>query len=125
MLNVMVALIGNQRVAGRAYNVGGEVTTVSGVVLLIARAMGVDAQIVPVPQDVAARHPPVLHWGEARVGSAFMSTEAAPADIDWRPRLGIEDGYRDAWRWYDAEGRGRYHYDFAAEDAILAELGRS
>jgi nucleoside-diphosphate-sugar epimerase len=72
---------------------------------------------------MARRHPPVLHWGEALVGSAFMATDAARRDIGWAPRFGIEDGYRDAWRWYDTEGRDRYRYDFAAEDAILAELG--
>ena len=46
-------------------------------------------------------------------------------DVDWRPRFGIEDGYRDAYRWYQEEGRNTYGYDFAAEDAVLAELGRT
>ena len=122
---LMTALIGNERVAGRAYNVGGtEIATVSGVVLLIARALGVEAEIVNVPLELARRHPPVMHWGEALVGSAFMSIEAALQDIDWVPRFGIEDGYRDAYRWYAAEGRDSYAYDYAAEDTLLAELGR-
>ncbi len=122
---LMVALLGNERVLGRAYNVGGaEITSVVGVVHLIARALGTKADIVNVPLDVARRHPPVMHWGEALVGSAFMSIDAALRDIDWAPRFGIEDGYRDAWRWYDAEGRGLYTYDYSSEDAILAELGR-
>lgn len=122
---LMLALIGNERVVGRAYNVGGaQITTVAGVVHLIARALGTRAEIVNVPQDIARRHPPVMHWGEAVVGSAFMSIEAALRDIDWVPRFGIEDGYRDSWAWYDREGRDWYQYDYAAEDAILAELGR-
>lgn len=122
---LMVALVGNEEVAGRAYNVGGaEITTIVGVVHLIARALGTRAEIVNVPLEVARRHPPVMHWGEAIVGSAFMSIDAALADINWIPRYGIEDGYRDSWRWYDSEGRGNYTYDFSAEDAILAELGR-
>jgi nucleoside-diphosphate-sugar epimerase len=122
---LMTALVGNERVAGRAYNVSGaEISTISGTIVLLARAIGVRADIVHVPLDVARRHPPVLHWGEALVGSAFMSIEAALRDIDWKPRYGIEEGYRDAWRWYDAEGRGLYSYDFAAEDRILAEIGR-
>lgn len=121
---LMVALLGNDAVAGKAYNVGGQIATVNGVVLLIARAMGVRAEIVHLPLELARRHPPVLHWGEALVGSAFMSTDAALRDIGWRPRFGIEDGYRDAWLWYDARGRQRYQYDYATEDAILAELGR-
>lgn len=120
---LMVALLGNDDVAGKAYNVGGQISTVNGIVHLIARAMGVRAEIVHVPLVIARRHPPVLHWGEAIVGSAFMSIDAAQRDIGWQPRFGIEDGYRDAWRWYDTEGRDRYRYDFATEDAILAELG--
>jgi nucleoside-diphosphate-sugar epimerase len=124
---LMTALIGNERVIGRAYNVGGaEVTTVAGVVHLIARALGTTkADIVNVPLPIIRRHPPVMHWGEGMVGSAFMSIEAALRDIEWAPRFGIEDGYRDAWRWYDGEGRANYAYDYSVEDAILAELGRS
>ncbi len=57
------------------------------------------------------------------IGSAFMSIEAAQRDIGWQPRFGTEAGYRDAWRWYDAKGRDRDQYDFATEDAILADLG--
>lgn len=122
---LMVSLLGNELVVGRAYNVSGaQISTVSGVILLIARALGTRAEIVNVPLDVARRHPPVLHWGEALVGSAFMSIEAAVADTGWQPRFGIEDGYRDAWSWYDAEGRNLYRFDYTAEDRILAELGR-
>lgn len=120
----MTALVGNAAVAGRAYNVGGaEITTVAGVVHLIARALGVRAEVVNVPLEVVRRHPPVMHWGEALVGSAFMSIDAGLRDVDWVPRFSIEEGYRDAWRWYDRDGRDLYHYDYAAEDAILAELG--
>lgn len=120
---LMAALVDNDRVIGRAYNVGGEISTVNGVVLLIARAMGVAAELVHVPLELVRRHEPILHWGEALVGSAFMSTEAIRHDTGWRPRFGIESGYADAWAWYDAEGRDRYRYDYAVEDAILAELG--
>lgn len=122
---LMTALVGSDRVIGRAYNVGGaEISTVTGIVLLIARALGTRAEIVHVPLELARRYPPVIHWGEALVGSAFMSIEEALRDIDWTPRFGLEDGYRDAYAWYDAEGRGSYTYDYATEDAILAELGR-
>ncbi len=120
---LMVALLGNDKVKGNAYNVAGaEFASVVGVVHLIARAMGVAANIVHVPQELARKRPPVLHWGEARVGSACMSIDAALRDIAWRPRFGIEDGYRDAWDWYRAGGRELYRYDFAVEDALLAEL---
>ena len=123
---LMTALLGNDTVKGKAYNVAGpEFASVVGVVNLIARAMDTRAEIVHVPQEVARRHPPVLHWGEALVGSACLSIDAALRDIDWQPRFGIEDGYRDAYRWYREAGRDAYRYDYAAEDAVLAELGRT
>jgi nucleoside-diphosphate-sugar epimerase len=123
---LMAALVGNERVRGQAYNVsGGEITSIVGVVHLIARAMGAaPPRIVNVPMDRARRqHPPLLHWGEALTGSAMLSIDKALRDIDWQPRFGIEDGYRDAYAWYDREGRGQYQFDFSRDDALLAELG--
>jgi len=121
---LMASLIGNERVKGEIYNVSGaEVTSVVGAVRLIARAMGVKAQIVEVPMEIARRQqPPLVHWGEAVAGSAMLSIDKALDHIDWVPRFGIEDGYRDSYAWYDTEGRGRYEFDFSRDEALLAEL---
>jgi nucleoside-diphosphate-sugar epimerase len=122
---LMASLVGNDRVRGEAYNVSGaEVASVVGVVHLVARAMGVKPQIVEVPMELARRQrPPLVHWGESVAGSAMLSIDKALNDIDWSPRFGIEDGYRDAYEWWDREGRGLYEFDFSAEDALLAQLG--
>lgn len=121
----MASLVGNDRVRGEAYNVSGaEVASVVGVIHLIARAMGVTARIVNVPMDVARRqHPPLLHWGEALTGSAMLCIDKVLRDTDWRPRFGIEDGFRDAYQWWVREGREKYQFDFTREDELLAELG--
>ncbi|HWF78010.1 MAG TPA: NAD-dependent epimerase/dehydratase family protein [Caulobacteraceae bacterium] len=123
---LMASLLGNDRVKGEAYNVtGAEVTTIVGVIHLVARAMGKPAQIVEVPMPIARRqHPPLLHWGEGTAGTAILSIEKALRDIDWRPQFGIEAGYRDSYEWYLHEGRGRYEFDYSQDDALLAELGR-
>jgi nucleoside-diphosphate-sugar epimerase len=123
---LMASLLGNETVKGEAYNVtSAEVTTIVGVIHLVARAMGKSAQIVEVPMPIARRqNPPLLHWGEGTGGSAILSIEKALADIDWRPELGIEAGYRDSYEWYLREGRARYEFDFSGDDALLAELGR-
>ena len=122
---LMVALIGNERVKGEAYNVSGsEVASVVGVVHLIGRAMGVTPRIVHVPMDVARRQrPPLVHWGEAVAGSAILSIDKALRDLDWRPRFGIEAGYRDSYEWYRREGRAAYEFDFARDEALLRALG--
>jgi len=101
------------------------VTTIVGVIHLVARAMGKSAEIVEVPMQIARRqNPPLLHWGEGTGGSAILSIEKALRDIDWTPQFGIEDGYRDSYEWYLREGRGRYEFDFSRDEALLAELGR-
>lgn len=122
---LMASLIGNERVKGEAYNVSGsEVTSIVGVVHLVARAMGVSATVVEVPMEIARQQrPPLLHWGEGTAGTAILSIDKALRDIDWTPRFGIEDGYRDSYGWYVREGRGHYQFDFARDDALLAEIG--
>jgi nucleoside-diphosphate-sugar epimerase len=122
---LMASLIGNERVKGEAYNVSGtEITSIVGVMHLIARAMGVQARIVEVPMEIARRQrPPLLHWGESLAGTAVLSIDKALREIDWTPRFGIEAGYRDSYEWFVREGRGRYQFDFSHEDALLAQLG--
>ncbi len=123
---LMASLLGNERVKGQVYNVSGsEVTSIVGVVHLVARAMGVQANVVEVPMDIARKQrPSLLHWGEALTGTALLSIDKALRDIDWAPRFGIEDGFRDSYAWYEREGRARYSFDFSADDALLAQLGR-
>jgi nucleoside-diphosphate-sugar epimerase len=100
------------------------VASVVGVVNLVARAMGVKPRIVEVPMELARRaQPPLVHWGEALTGSAMLCIDKALNDIDWSPRFGIEDGYRDAYEWWNREGRDQYEFDYSAEDALLAQLG--
>ncbi len=122
---LMASLIGNERVKGEAYNVSGsEITSIVGVVHLVARAMGVTARVVEVPMEVARRQrPPLLHWGEGLAGTAVLSIDKALRDIDWTPRFGIEVGYRDSYEWFVREGRGRYQFDFSQDEALLAEIG--
>ncbi len=121
----MASLLGNERVRGEGYNVSGsEVASVLGVVHLIGRAMGVQPRVVNVPMEVARAHrPPLLHWGESVSGSAMLSIDKALAHLDWEPRFGIEAGYRDAYEWWQREGRGLFEFDFAPEDALVERLG--
>jgi nucleoside-diphosphate-sugar epimerase len=122
---LMVALLGNDKVKGQAYNVSGrEITSIVGVVHLIAQAMGMKARVIEVPLAIARKqHPPLMHWGEGVAGTAILSIEKALRDIDWAPRYGIEAGYRDSYEWYAREGRARYTFDFSRDEALLAELG--
>lgn len=111
---------------GRAYNVSGdEVTSVLGCIQLMAKAAGVEPNIVHVPLDLARRaQPPLVHWGEALVGGAIFANDQAKADLGWQPQFGLEAAYRDSFEWWQAEGRDRYEYDFSGDEAVLGALGR-
>ena len=122
--DLMASIPGNPAAIGQIYNVAGsELTSVTGCITLMARAVGVDADIVHVSMDIAKRaRPPLLHWGEALVGGAMFSIDKALRDLDWSPSFGLEAAYRDSYRWYDTEGRDTYEYDFSGDDAVLAQL---
>jgi nucleoside-diphosphate-sugar epimerase len=121
---LMASILGNPNAARRTFNVAGaEITSVAGCITLMARAVGVTADLVHVPMDVARRaRPPLLHWGEALVGGATFSIEAARTTLGWEPSFGLEAAYRDSYEWFDREGRDRYEFDFSADDAVLARL---
>ena len=122
--DLMASIPGNANAIGQTYNVAGaEITSIAGCITLMARAVGVKADIVHVPMDIARRaRPPLLHWGEALVGGATFSIERALADLDWKPSFGLEAAYRDSYEWFDREGRDLYEFDFSGDDAVLEQL---
>lgn len=124
--SAMASVCGNEAAVGRAYNVAGdEVTSVEGCVRLMARAAGVEPDIVHVPLDIARRaRPPLLHWGEALVGGAVFANDAIKADLDWAPSYGLEAGYRSSYEWFDREGRDLFEYDFSGDEQVLSQIVR-
>jgi nucleoside-diphosphate-sugar epimerase len=124
--SLMASIAGNQRAAGQIYNVaGGEVTSILGAVQMMGRAVGVTPHVVHVPLDIARAQPtPLVHWGEALVGGMIFSIAKALGDLDWSPRYGLEDGYRQSYEWFAAGGRDRYEFDFSPDDRVLAQLPR-
>lgn len=124
--SLMASLIGNQNAVGQIYNVSGtELTSILGCVRLMAAAAGVEPEIVHVPIEVArGLRAPLMHWHEGLQGGTVYSVDKALRDLDWRPRFGLESGYRDSYEWWAGEGREKYEYDFSLDDEVLATLGR-
>jgi nucleoside-diphosphate-sugar epimerase len=90
---------------------------------MMAKVVGVEPEIVQVPLPLARRtSPPLLHWGEAITGGAVFSIDKALQELDWRPVLGLEPGYRNSYEWFDATGRDQFEYDFSGDAALLAHL---
>lgn len=124
---LMASLIGNERAIGETYNTAGlEYTSILGCVQLMARAAGVDANLVHVPMDVLRQlDGPIVHWGEATAGGVVFSIAKALDHLDWTPQMGLAASYEDSYRWYAAGGRETYEFDFSFDDKVLAQLGRS
>lgn len=123
----MISLLGNEAVKGQAFNVtGSEIASIVGIMQQIGAAMGITPRIINVPTARArAQRPALLHWGEALAGSSILSTDKLTNATGWRPRFGVEAGYRDSWTWFQHEGRPLYTFDFTAEDLLVAELENS
>ena len=117
----MASIAGNEQAAGQVYNVAGaEITSIRGAVQMMARAVGVEPDVVNVPLDIARTlRPPLVHWGEApRRRDGVLDRQGAD-----RPRLAsrstaLEDGYRHSYEWFVAGGRDRYEFDFSADHAV-------
>ena len=121
---LMAALVANPRVVGQVYNAAGvEVSSIAACVRLMAKAVGVEARIVNVPIEIARRlNPPLVHWGEGITGGAIFSIDKARRDIEWQPAFGLEEAYKDSYRWFASEGRDRYEFDFTRDDEVMAQL---
>ena len=122
---LMAAIIGNERAIGETYNAaGGEYASILGCVQLMARAAGVEANLVHVPMEVLRRlGRPLVHWNEATAGGTVFSIAKALDHLDWTPQLGLEAAYKDSYRWFAAGGRDNYEFDFSFDDEVLALLG--
>jgi nucleoside-diphosphate-sugar epimerase len=120
----LASIAGNETAIGEIYNcAGAEFASVAACLRLMARAVGVEAKILPVPLAMArSLNPPLVHWGESLTGGTVFSIEKALRDLDWRPRFGLAAAYQDSWEWYDREGRDRYEFDFSRDDELLARL---
>ncbi|MHB8661213.1 MAG: NAD-dependent epimerase/dehydratase family protein [Acidimicrobiales bacterium] len=121
---LMASIIDNPGAVGQTYNVAGaEVTSILGCMRMMAKAVGVEPEIIHVPMQVARDlKVPLVHWGESLLGGTTFSIDAALRDLDWRPEVGLEAGYRDSYRWFVEEGRDAYTFDFSADDDVLVRL---
>ncbi|GGY97855.1 NAD-dependent epimerase/dehydratase family protein [Novosphingobium colocasiae] len=122
----LVAVLGKPQAAGQIYNVAGkQFCSIENYMRLMADAVGVAAEIIAMPDDLPAEmRSPIVHWLEASRGSMVFSIDKARRELGWEPSFSLAEGLADSWRWFSAGGRDRYEYDFAQDDAILAEIAR-
>ena len=122
----MCAVLGKTAAIGQTYNIAGsQFSSIEGYVRLMGKAVGKPANIAIIPPEIATTLPsPIVHWLEANHGGMIFSIEKARRDLGWEPGFTLETGLADSYRWFSAEGRDRYTYDFTPDEAILAEIDR-
>jgi nucleoside-diphosphate-sugar epimerase len=122
LADAMVAMLGNPRAYGQAFNVTGEeIVTQVGFVELIADVLKRPLTLVPCP---AVTDPPAP-FGQNLLYEchAVYTTTKVRAALGIRPRYTLASGLAQTFEWYLREGLDRREVDFAAEDAILRRLG--
>lgn len=122
----MVAVLGKPQAAGKVYNVAGkQFSSIANYLRLMAEAVGVEPEIIAMPEDLPGEmRSPIVHWLEASRGGMVFSIERTRADLGWEPKFSLAEGLADSYAWFRSGGRERYEYDFAQDDAILAEIAR-
>jgi nucleoside-diphosphate-sugar epimerase len=120
----MCAVIETDASSGRIYNVNGpQFASIAGYMRTMAATVGVEAKLQFVSRDVAKGiRPPILHWAEWYRGGAVFSVDRIRREVGWEPAIGLADGLADSFRWYQAEGREVYTFDYSHDDAVLEML---
>jgi len=114
LADAIVAMLGDRRAFGRAFNVSGEeAVTQVGFVELIAEVLGRPLTLVPV-----AKAP----FGQNLVYDchAVYTTTRLRRELGIRPRYTLASGLAQTFEWYRREGLDGRDVDFAADDALLA-----
>jgi CDP-glucose 4,6-dehydratase len=82
-------LEGRQGVAGEAFNFGtNQPVSVLALVELMIKISGFKTR------------PDIRNTAKAEIREQYLSSEKAAAVLDWRPKVGLEEGLRRAFRWY-------------------------
>jgi nucleoside-diphosphate-sugar epimerase len=127
LADAMVAMVGNARAHGQAYNVmGDEIISQVGLVELIAEVMGkpvtlrhLDATLL----KAADKPSPVFGQNLVYDCHAVHTVHKLRTELGVRPRYTLASGLHQTWKWYQGSGQLERPIDFTFEDQLLAQLG--
>ncbi len=120
---------------GEIFNVSAEAVTATHYVKTLARIVGVEPEIVYVPDDVLAQLQDALPFNHRfqKLLHSAVSSDKARRLLGFAPEFDFEAGHRQTFDWFMAQGFDRLDtplcdptwnisWDFAREDSLLAKL---
>ncbi len=116
-----VGMLGRPQAVGEAYHItGDEVLTWNQIAQTVARAAGVEAEIVHVPSETIAAYGP--EWGASLLGDKshsviFDNTKIKRLVPDYQAVIPFERGAEEIIAWYDADP-ARRQVDEALNDLL-------
>jgi nucleoside-diphosphate-sugar epimerase len=132
LCRAMVQLVSHPAAPGEVLNVTTEALTVNRYIDVLSGVVGVEADVVYVPDDIRADLTKPA-WGHLLgvVHHAEFSNEKARRDFGITPLIGVEEGHRQTYEWFLAQGYDRLDapladttwrstWDFEHEDAVAA-----
>ncbi len=134
LCDAMIGLVGNRRALGEVFNITAGAVTSRRYVEILARIVGVEPNIVEVPDSRLHELPPgsfghLFSWRH----HAVPSIDKARHLLGHEPRFDIRAGHQQTYAWFVQHGYDRLEtslvdpvwratWNFAAEDAAVAIL---
>lgn len=117
---LFVACLGNTRSYGQAYNgAGPDYTSLRGWFMTMAQVVGVEPQIIMVPDDLT---PQLRSFPFQTRRCVLYSMEKAVRDLDYNPRFDTPSGTHQSYERYKRELSSTFTWNLTEDDAILAEI---
>jgi len=134
LCRMMVGMIGVDAAKGEVFNATAEAVTTSHYVATLAAIVGVEADVVMVPDDRPEGFPSGVYghlFGSRH--HAVLSMDKVRRLLGYEPELGFEDGHRHTYDWFKKQGWDRLEgplsdpvwrssWDFEAEARAAALL---
>jgi nucleoside-diphosphate-sugar epimerase len=135
LARAMVLAASTPSAVGEIFNITADSVTSRYFVETIAAIVGVEADIVPVPDELAAtlREPLPYNHRFQKLLHAVVSCDKAKRVLDFEPRYDFAAGHRHTYAWFLAQGFDRLQtplndptwnvsWDFAREAELIARL---
>jgi nucleoside-diphosphate-sugar epimerase len=123
--DAIVLAVMKEEAAGRVYNVGEpQALTLADWIRAIGRAAGWAGEVIPAPQ---AQLPSALQSSLDGAQDLVADTTRIRVELGYSERVPLDEALRETIAWQRAHPPAQVdpaQFDYAAEDAILARLGR-